>query len=84
MNLRELQIAHDHAFANRAELERSAECRCFYCLETFRASDITEWVADAPGQTAMCPRCGIDSVIGSASGLPMSDAFFEEMRRHWF
>ena len=80
----ELQIAHGHSSAHRAELERSEMCRCFFCLATFPATEIEQWIEDRGGETAICPRCGIDSVIGSASGIDMSDAFFGEMRRHWF
>lgn len=84
MNERELQIAHDHCTAHRAEIERSESCRCFYCLDTFPPGEIEEWIADRGGDTAICPRCGIDSVIGSASGVDMSDAFFDAMHSHWF
>lgn len=28
------------------------------------------------GQTAVCPRCDIDSVIGPASGIALTDAVF--------
>jgi hypothetical protein len=84
MNLRELEIIHDHCTTNREEIERSTECRCFYCLATFAPRAITEWIGEAGGETAICPKCGIDSVIGSASGVQMSDAVFEEMQSHWF
>jgi uncharacterized paraquat-inducible protein A len=58
--------AHKHSLRNRAEIEASAICDCFYCFAIFPSSDISEWVDD--GQTAICPRCGIESVLGSASG----------------
>src|SRR5262245_37274288 len=35
-------------------------------------------------QTAVCPECGIDSVIGNASGFEITEAFLEEMRAAWF
>lgn len=35
--------------------------------------------------TALCPHCGIDALIGDASGLPVTDAaFLLEMHAHWF
>jgi len=35
--------------------------------------------------TALCPHCGIDSVIGSASGYPVSEPqFLKAMHDHWF
>jgi hypothetical protein len=34
--------------------------------------------------TAMCPRCGIDSVIGSASGIDLTPEFLRKMHDFWF
>jgi hypothetical protein len=36
------------------------------------------------GQTALCPRCGIDAVIGSASGYPITQDFLQRMRADCF
>ena len=36
------------------------------------------------GTTAICPRCGIDSVLGDRSGFPISAEFLSEMQRYWF
>ena len=62
---------------------------CFFCLEVFPVTEIWEWIRetekDEEKLTAMCPKCGIDAVIGDASGHPMTDVqFLERMRRHWF
>ena len=35
-------------------------------------------------QTALCPKCEIDSVIGSASEFPITKDFLERMHAHWF
>lgn len=76
--------AHAHAMHNRAELGRSSSAGCFYCLETFPASSATKQ-GDFDGDTAACPVCGIDSVIGDASGLPVTDRdFLTEMKEIWF
>jgi len=37
-----------------------------------------------PGQTALCPGCGIDSLIGDQSGRPITTQFLDAMRAHWF
>lgn len=74
--------AHRHSSRHRAELGASAKCGCFYCLAVFPPGAVREWCDR--GSTALCPRCGIDSVIGSASGYPIEAAFLERMRRHWF
>ena len=78
-----LTAAHKHSGPHRTEVEASAVCGCFYCLQTFPPGEIDMWVND--GQDAICPRCTIDSVIGSASGLPVSDeAFLRAMYDRWF
>jgi hypothetical protein len=74
--------AHKHCFRHRAELEASELCGCFYCIRIFPFSEIKEWIDDA--QTALCPKCEIDSVIGSRSGYPISRAFLERMHDYWF
>ena len=74
--------AHTGSDHHRDELRRSAECGCFYCLGIYPPDLIDEWVDD--GQTALCPECGIDSVIGSASGYPIETDFLQRMREHWF
>lgn len=35
-------------------------------------------------QIAMCPKCGIDSVIGDVSGFPIEATFLAVMRDFWF
>jgi hypothetical protein len=47
---------------------------------------VSEWLDEVNdvGTTAMCPRCGIDSVIGAASGFPISAEFLGAMRGYWF
>jgi hypothetical protein len=74
--------AHKHCIKHRAEIEASEMCGCFYCMATFVPSEIVEWIDD--GQTALCPRCPVDSVIGSASGYPITSTFLQQMHDHWF
>ena len=76
-------LAHKHSSRHRAELEASEKCGCFYCLNIFAPSEIADWLEEGDG-TALCPRCGIDSVIGSYSGYPITDSFLREMNRYWF
>ena len=75
-------IAHDHSSNHRTELERSETCGCFYCMAIFPPVLITEWIED--GQTALCPKCEIDSVIGSASGYRITKDFLDRMHAYWF
>ncbi|PCK83081.1 cytoplasmic protein [Rhizobium sophoriradicis] len=75
--------AHKHSARHRQDIETSGRCGCFYCCAVFEPSEIEEWVdADT---TALCPRCGIDAVLGDASGLPVTAKdFLTRMKSRWF
>ena len=74
--------AHGHSLNNREELAKSGVCGCFCCLATYPPSEIVEWIDE--GQTAICPKCPVDSVIGSASGYPITVEFLQRMHDYWF
>lgn len=48
-------------FKTRPQLLASQEVGCFHCLQRFTPKNIKEWIDDK--QTALCPHCGVDSVI---------------------
>jgi hypothetical protein len=84
-----VRAAHDHCSDHRGEVLGSDRCGCFYCGSIFQPSEIKDWIdpADdelASGNTALCPRCGIDSVIGDRSGYPITAEFMTTMHDHWF
>ena len=75
-----LLAAHKQASRHRVELEASARCGCFFCFRTFPPTSIKSWI-DA-NQTALCPACGVDSVIGSPHRV--DDAFLRKMHGQYF
>ena len=78
-----LDAAHKHCIFHRAEIEASELFGCFHCRRSGPVAEITEWTDD--GDTALCPKCGIDSVLGSASGFPVANGLFlGAMKRRWF
>ena len=77
-------LAHKHCIENRAEVEASVLCGCFYCVSIYPPSEIVDWIDDQEALTADCPRCGLDAVIGSASGFPITSEFLNLMNEHWF
>lgn len=78
--------AHRQSSGHRAEIAASTTCGCFYCCSIFPSKGIEEWVdeVDGVGQTALCPRCGVDSVIGDRSGFPIAAEFLGRMKARWF
>ena len=81
---RQVQViaAHKHSSKHRAELEKSEKCGCFFCLRIYSPSEIEDWTDGE--NTAICPYCSVDSVIGDASGYPITKEFLQEMRNYWF
>ncbi len=75
--------AHKHSTNHRKNLIKDNVCGCFHCLKIFAPMEITNWLNQGTG-TALCPYCGIDSVIGESSGYPITKEFLEEMQKHWF
>lgn len=79
--------AHKRSSNHRDEIEQSEKCGCFHCLSIFTPKLIDEWIDEDKkgiGTTAMCPECGIDSVIGSKSGYPIEKEFLKKMSELWF
>jgi hypothetical protein len=72
--------AQKHASKNRAEIEASTKCSCFFCFRSFKTTDIKAWIDS--NQTALCPKCGVDSVLGSLHRS--DDAFLRGMHEHFF
>jgi predicted metal-dependent phosphoesterase TrpH len=75
--------AHNFCTRQKSELEGDRRCGCFYCLKIYSPKEITNWLPEGSG-TALCPYCGIDSVIGESSGYPITDEFLKEMKKFWF
>ena len=75
--------AHKHSFKSRKEIEQSNLCGCFKCLAIFSPSKIDDWWDDVCGvpQTPVCPKCGIDSVVGDKSGYPITVEFLNKMKQ---
>lgn len=75
--------AHKFSANHMRMIRRDKVCGCFHCLEIFHPQEIEEWIADDMG-TAICPYCGIDSIIGESSGYPITKEFLKKMRDYWF
>lgn len=78
---------------NRERLERSERAGCFYCVAIFSPTEIRDWIPERAtdgsddldeGVTALCPHCGIDSVLPSNAPIEISAPVLTQMRHHWF
>ena len=74
-------FVHNLSDRHRKALMLSHTCGCFYCLETFNWQEVTEWIDD--GCTALCPRCGIDSVLPS-HWIQITETLLKQMHELYF
>ena len=79
----DFDTARSFSKGNRAQLQKEQLCGCFYCRRIFQSGEIVEWYDDQGG-TAVCPYCGIDSVIGESSQIPITPSFLNKMYQFWF
>lgn len=75
--------ASDHSYYNYDEVMNSQYAGCYHCKKYFSVTFINEeqhCIATTPHgtqePTVFCPLCGIDAVIGDASGYPVSTTEF--------
>jgi hypothetical protein len=72
------------SFDNADSVQASQKCGCFFCEKIFPAVEVTRFMKEKTGHTALCPYCGIDSVLGDASGIEVSQDFLQRMHKEWF
>ena len=82
-NHSELKKAHQYCTNNKEQLIESNICGCFYCCKIYSPKEIKEYLNEGDG-TALCPYCGIDSVIAEKSGFKVTKEFLNKMRDYWF
>lgn len=78
-----LNTAHDHCMNNGEELLASTTCGCFQCLAIYSSKAVTDWIRDFGIRTALCPHCDTDTVLGDASGYPITPEFLARMQQAW-
>lgn len=74
--------AHSRSLRNQKVIQSSELCGCFCCLSTYPSKEVTEFVR--VDETAICPRCGVDAVLGDQSGCSLTQSFLREMQVRWF
>lgn len=80
----ELQKINEFSVNNMEFLEEEQKCGCFFCGKIFNSSEITGCIEDEDGDTAVCPFCKIDSVIGESCGCEITPELLKEMKDYWF
>lgn len=87
-----LKDVHHYSAGHRHMIERAGMCGCFYCGAIFPSHEIDTWCDDpddgvsaTAGTTALCPRCGIDSVLpDNIPAAVLNAELLAAMRAHFF
>lgn len=92
--MNELLAAYRYTSNNWAQIAASQLCGCCNCTQVFPSEEVVAWTGldmhnmDDPDavakQTALCPRCGSESVIGDKAGFPLNAQFLARMNEAWF
>lgn len=79
----EYEQARQHSIENRQEIKKSKQVLCYYCKRVYTSNEIKDYATDEKDDTAICPHCNVDTVIGDASGLPVTCEHFAK-HIHWY
>jgi len=82
--MNKIDLASVLSMNNKTALNDDTICGCFSCLTIFNPKEIIEWCQDVDDETALCPYCGIDSVIGESAGLPITIDFLKKVNKEYF
>ncbi|WPP52417.1 hypothetical protein [Catalinimonas niigatensis] len=81
MNKKELELAINFATSNQQDLMKSDKAGCYYCRKIYPASEVKEFLEEEA--TALCPKCGIDSVLPDYV-YDLSINNLRELHQFWF
>lgn len=82
MTKEKIQEAIKYATSNKQSIQKSEKAACYYCLKTYNSSEVLEFIE--PEGTALCPKCGIDSVLPSNSPYELLPEVLKELHKYWF
>ena len=82
-----LREVHHKSFGNKEIIDKSNTCGCFFCERLFDAIEVTDenYMTEVSGvKTAVCPYCGIDSVLGDGDGTEITEGILKDMYEAYF
>jgi uncharacterized paraquat-inducible protein A len=70
------------AMRNRKNLAMTNKAGCYYCQAIFDPKEIKEYTDQ--NETALCPRCSVDSVIPEVAGTIISEEYLKSVYDVYF
>ena len=77
-----LKKLHTYASHNKKLIEKSEKCYCFHCKNAFESTRIERYLVNE--ETALCPECGMDSIIPDSIDESIDENTILEMHDYWF
>lgn len=78
----QLKKLHTYSSHNRNLIAVANKCYCFYCKAIIESREIKDYADN--GQTAICPKCGINSIIPDSIEEGVDEKTIAEMNEYWF
>jgi len=82
MTQADIEQAISYATTNEEALQLSNQAGCYYCLQIYDAKEVTDFLATE--RTALCPKCGIDSVIPDTAPFELTPKNLVKLHAYWF
>ena len=70
------------AMKNKNIVKQSQKAGCFHCLNIFDTTEIKSYTDN--NQTVICPKCGIDSVVGDMCGFELNEQILKNAHQFWY
>jgi hypothetical protein len=79
-----LSVIHKHSIKNKVEVLNSVKCACFHCFRIYESVAVDTFLQENDGQeTALCPTCITDTIIGDASGFNLTDEMIDALANQY-
>lgn len=79
---RKLGDIYQYSTRHKKSILESPYAGCFFCKTLVPTRDITEWVHE--DQTAICPKCGVDSLLPDNQYFPITPELLQIMYEEYF
>ena len=69
---------------NQMDVLSSEKCGCVFCRAVYDAREVADWTNNLEGLTALCPRCGMATVLPDVLGIPLDYDSLKAMNLYAF
>lgn len=81
----EIENIYQQSYANEEQIRHSTQCGCFFCESLFDSATVIDFCQeDGDKRTALCPHCGMDTVIGDSTGISITPELLHQLNQQYF